>query len=597
MKKFKITFIICLFMMVLMNSFMLTMANEDGTSYKDGYDDGYDEGYMAGRNSIKDTTPIVKIVQSLDTPEVEAGEKLEMKTIFRNDSSYSAYNLSITPTFEESNVLVYERPLTYSTMTALRSKEEIGVTFNIQTAQNAKEGTYPLKFKVEFKNAKGQVFTREETAYFKVLQGKSKPILNVQNINISNDNLQYGDTFKISFDIVNIGGSEAKETEIKLEGFTTETIMPINSRDYNYIGTIEGKDFESKSISKQNFTFKISPEIEVRDVAINATIKYKSYDDKDFTTTKSFYVTGITPKPKESGDKEEKKKDEPKLAKPKVIISSYDYSPKSIIAGDDFSFSFTCKNTSKDKDIRNMKITVSSKDGAFIITKGSNTFYEERMAKTTSLYKQIDLKAKQDLASNSYEVNVSFDYEDYSGEEYTSSETINIPVTEYSKLVINSASTSEGYVGNPSQLSFEYVNMGKATISNLTATVRGDFTPVQETTYIGNIQAGNSDYYDIDVIPTKEGMNYGTLILSFENSSGKKLEVTRDFESTAYVEQMPEPGLDEMEGMLDDDANKDVIHFETWQIVLAGLGTLLVSFIVARFITKKIALRKFENDL
>ena len=41
--------------------------------------------------------------------------------------------------------------------------------------------------------------------------------------------------------------------------------------------------------------------------------------------------------------------------------------------------------------------------------------------------------------------------------------------------------------------------MGKATVSNLVATVRGDFIPVQESTYIGNLQAGTSDYYDIEV--------------------------------------------------------------------------------------------------
>ncbi len=50
-------------------------------------------------------------------------------------------------------------------------------------------------------------------------------------------------------------------------------------------------------------------------------------------------------------------------------------------------------------------------------------------------------------------------------------------------------------------------------------------------------------------------------------------------------------------GDINEEPVEEPTIFETWQIVLAGFGSLLVSFIVARFITKKIILKKFEDEL
>lgn len=572
---------------------------EDTRTYDDGYDDGYDEGYSAGKSSAKSRTPVVRVEEVKDVPEVEAGEDIEIKIKVKNDSSYPASGLVVSPILDEAGALVYERPLNYRFSSSLMSKKEASITFDFKTSPTAKSGTYPIKFKLEYKNSLGEVFTREDASYYRIKQEKTKPILNIANIEIDRANVQYGDIFTLSFDIYNIGGSEAKDTEIKLEGFNTETIMPIDSRDYNFIGTIEAKSAGSKSVSRQAFDFKVSPDIEVKDTSFTATIKYLSYDDKEYSMSKTFYITGIKVKPKESGEKkEEEKKEEPKYPKPKMIISSYGISPNALTAGDEFTFSFNFKNTSKEKNIRNIKITIGSTEGCFIITKGSNTFYIENMSKGQSLYRQIDLKAKRELKSDSYEVIISFDYEDYDGNEYTSTEKINIPVTEYSKLVINSATSEGGYVNTPVSLSFDYVNMGNATLSNVVASVKGDVTPLQENTYIGNIQAGNSEYYDIEVTPTKEGMNYGTLILSYEDSSGKKMEVTRDFEINAFEDTLVTNNDSEMidygEG---EGSEENKPNFETWQIVLSGIGSFLVLFLLTRIITKKIMLKKFEDEL
>jgi hypothetical protein len=588
----KLSFLLIV-LIICFTSFAL--CEEDSSNkgdYSSGYDAGYDDGYTEGRNSLKSRTPVVKVIQPDEIPEIEPGEELVYKINYINDSKDSAVNLTITPEFGEDKVLVYERPLKYSTISSLRSKKEGSCTFRIKTELNAKKGTYPLKLKLEYKNTNGDVFNRDEVVYFKIKSEKSKPIINIENIFNSADVINYGDKFSIRFDVLNIGEGEAKEVEVKLQGFDNNTIMPVGSKDFAYIDTIEAK--RSATLT---FDFQVSEEIATRDNSITVNVKYKGFDDKDYTIEKNIYVTGVNLKPKKEDEKkEDDKKEEPKLAKPKMIISSYGVSPNTIVAGDEFTFSFYFKNTSKDKAIRNIKATVSSKEGAFIITKGSNTFYIEKMGAQERVYKQIDLKAKQDLTSNSYEIHIDFDYEDYDGAEYQSTEIINIPVTEYSKLIINSAYVGETYLDNPTSLSFDYVNMGKATISNLQATVTGDYEPLQDAYYIGNVQAGTSDYFDLEIKPTKEGLNSGTLVLTFEDSSGRPIVVTRDF-SGQVVEVVEEPidigpiGPNEMPG--EETSNT----FSVWTIVLSGVGTFLVLLVITKYITKKIILKKFEKDI
>ena len=597
MKKFSLLLALIMVFATLLGAISYADDDDGGKTYEDGYDDGYGEGYQAGKNSAKTKTPIIRVKESLETPTVEAGDEFDFEVTFHNDSNHPAFSVVITPQLDDSATLVYERPLLYRYPSTFRQTEDLKVSFHLKTNPEAKTGTYPLKFKIEYQNNMGESFTREESAYYKITTSKSKPLLNIENIHFSEDVLQYGGSFNMFFDIYNMGETAAKDVEVKLSGFESNTIFPVDSNDYSYVGEIGARSQGSKSVVKQGFSFKISPEITVKETSIKATITYKNNDDKESTVEKTFYITGITPKPKESGDEEEKKEDI-KYAKPKIIISSYNLSQRNITAGDDFTFSFTFKNTSKEKDIRNIKITINSFEGSLLISKGSNTFYVEHMDKNSSLSRSIDLLAKQDLKSSSYELYIEFEYEDYDGAEYTSKGTINVPVTEYSKLVINSASAGDTYVGNPTSLTFEYVNMGKSTISNLIARIKSDtVTTSQETVYIGNVQSGSSDYYDIEVTPTEVGKNVGTIILSFEDSSGKTFEVTRDFEINAMEEYIPEYDPSEMieEGEIGEDDGE--VHFEVWQIVLAGIGTFLVALLLGKIITKKILMRKFENDI
>lgn len=574
-------FSLCLVLVILVCNFCFASS---GDEYQNGYNAGYNAGYSDGSDNVyKPKEPNITFKVQDEIPEVSAGGSFNLLVNFINDSSHSAKNIKITPSFEDVP-LVYERPIEFSYSRTLRSKGNANASFSFKVKEDAKIGVYPIKFKVEYKNSSDEVYSRERVMCFKVNKEKVASIITISNIVTEPANVSAGQAFTLKFNVNNIGETDSKDTYIKLTGLSTEGFMPVDGNDLVYVGNIK-----AKSSITQTFNMIASTKIPKGSNTLGVTISYLDLNNEKVTDEKTLYIMGVLSQ-NESGTSTS--------GKPKVIIESYATTPKSIVAGDQIKFVFNFKNTSKDKNVSNMKITISSKEGEFMIANGSNTFYVDSLPAGATMTKSIDLNVKQDLSSKSYPLDISFDYEDSSADAYTANEVINIPVVEYSNLVINSVYISESMVGSPTTLSFDYVNMGKAKVSNLTASVSGDYMSTQDINYIGNLEAGNSDYYDFQVTASKEGENVGTLILTFEDSSGKKINVTKQF--TGYV--MADFGSNDDPGMYD--PGVDVMPEEPvqeplniWYVIGIGFGSFLVSFIITKMITTKIIRKKLEDEI
>jgi hypothetical protein len=544
-------------------------------------------GISVQASDVDRNVPKVKIEQPEVLPEAQAGKSFNISITYKNESDSNAYDLTITPVFDDVP-LVYEKPVEFKRTSILRARKSDVYSFSLKIADNAKLGTYALKFKLEYTNVHDESFKSEQQVYFKITKEMVKPILNITNISTGDSAIAAGKGFPLSFTITNRGEVDANNVEVTLKNMSMDGFMAVDSNDYKFVG-----DLKSGASVQVKFDMFASKKIAKGPNSISVEIKCKDTSNTEMTTEKTIYVANVL-------SENEVQDEDPTSGKPKIIIASYSTNPASIVAGVKFNFNFTFKNTSKDRKLRNMKITLSSSEGAFIITKGSNTFYVEDVAALESVSKNIELRAKQDLASNSYPLIINFDYEDYNGNEYSTSETINIPVTEYSKLEINSVYANEAMLGSNTSLSFSYINMGKATVSNLTASVEGDYTSVQPINYIGNCTAGTSDYYDIEVTPTKSGTNYGTLILSFEDSSGSIIEVKKDFEGFAMEMPSVDPSVDPSNpGGIDNPSmpTEPEEKIPTWIIIVSGIGTLIVTYFITRIITTKIVRKKLEDEI
>ena len=298
---------------------------------------------------------------------------------------------------------------------------------------------------------------------------------------------------------------------------------------------------------------------------------------------------------------------------PNIIIESYDFGGDFVTAGETFGLNVKLKNTSSDSVIENLKVTIngmpSSTDGsiAFSPANSSNSFFFETLGTKSTTDISLDLLAKSDAAPNSYPVQLSFTYEYRSeGKRYQASpvtETITIPLQQEDRLVVNQPEYPNYAVnvGEMCYISTSLVNKGKSGVYNVTATVEGEgFSLNEKSYYIGNINSGSEEYYDVQLIPEMEGEISGEIVITYEDANGTEKEQRKPFTFTAiqfnYEEMYPndefyvDPGMPEDMGMPQEGFN--IVPVIVGAVVVIGVIVAIVIIVKKRKQKKELE----END-
>jgi hypothetical protein len=225
------------------------------------------------------------------------------------------------------------------------------------------------------------------------------------------------------------------------------------------------------------------------------------------------------------------------------------------------------------------------------------------------------MKVKSDTATKAYPVGITIEYEydgikaDQDGKIGDKEELkVNLQVIENARPVVdyvNVYSWDGGVtVGSPATLAFEFYNMGKSMLNNVIATVEGDFTNSSGNMYfMGNVMAGDRSYAEFEVIPNIEGMAYGTVRITYEDSIGEEQVYTKEFEASVMGEQIWDPGMYDDGGM--DVFNPSVPEpkkaiLPTWMFIAIQVLIFIVFLLVSRKVIINIyksKLRKKEDQM
>ena len=230
---------------------------------------------------------------------------------------------------------------------------------------------------------------------------------------------------------------------------------------------------------------------------------------------------------------------------PKIIISNYNFEPKLVRAGEEFSMDLTFMNTSNAKEVKNIKIYLtgidSDKEGNVVFTPvgSSNTFFIDTIKPKGTAARGITMYTIPDAQPKYYNITANIEYQDDDGTEYKAEELIGIPVIQQSKLDASEIGLPpEAFVGQPTPISLQYYNKGKTKLSNLMIKVEGDFQIENGEAFIGNFESGSSDYYEAMVTAMNPGTSTGKVVFSFEDPSGEEFTYEREFSINA-VEMPP----------------------------------------------------------
>ena len=536
--------------------------------------------------TIQENTPI---------PVIDAGKQAEITYPIESSKRISG-DVQITAQLPEQ--LYFTTASSTQTMKFLRSGPQ-DYKFTISADPEIKSGTYPITLTVNYKystEAKSETITTYIKVNGKAAAEEAVSDLVVTGYTVNPSNVKAGANFKIAVTVKNNGNATCKNALVTLGGSSMST------EAFTMNGTLDSQTISSLAAGASttlNFSLCSSSKMTTGNYILEAAI-----GSGETSTTSKIFVP-VTGNP-EAASEEAKNESTPQL-----IIDSYTYGEEgvtSVVGGEVFTLSTVIRNTGKTA-VKNVKITISAAadqetGGAFSPANSSNTFYIENIPAGGSITQSIDLLPKADAKPKSYGVDFAFSYEAIvNGELVTKdlTQTIAIPLTQPDRFEVGEP-TMYGPVNFGQSLSgyITYVNKGKSTIFNLSMKVEGEsFTTAEAETYIGNVESGSSDGYDITVNPTQAGPISGTITFTYEDANGDTKEIVKNFESEVieYVEPvMPDDGMVDPSMPVEAEGGMPVwgwIAIAGGAIVVIAVGAVVVSKVIKK---KKQAALDAEDD-
>ncbi len=442
------------------------------------------------------------------------------------------------------------------------------VSFHLTADTTLESKNYPITISIAFKDKANAAQTIDQALYLPVEGNGTSSLSDVDIAGITiPKSAAIGDDFTMAFTVTNHGKSATGKLKIYAEApegilNKTQSTFSIASIEAGASASYTVTFFSKDSATEQNYAIKLG----VESAATGATASTVQY-------------AGIYLAKEGSG----------KVKTPQLMVTNYTYGGSFVQAGDQFRLDLDLRNTSASQKLQNIKITIDSTDGTFVPVGSSNSFYIEEIAKKDTASHGLFLSVKPAAEQKTTPINVTMSYEDTSGNAFTATDVIAIPVMQDTRLVVDElVAPPELYAGMETSASVQFYNMGKTPLNNLRVKVEGNFDTLSgNSEYIGNMATGENDSYDLAFIPREVGPMSGKVTFTYEDASGTEQTLEKEF--TFQIMEMPpmeeEPMPGEMEGQ------KKI----PWIPIGAGAGVLAAA--AAVFFWKRHRKKKIHEEM
>ena len=414
--------------------------------------------------------------------------------------------------------------------------------FQVQAGNRMASGNHELEMVLSYKDMKNVEVIDESKFFIPVASNKNQSSnLIIQDISYPTGAIGINKDVDVSFSIKNQGQTKAQNIIITAESMDQAGLVP------KTVSVIKLNNLDPGGVEKINYKFLTTASAETKNYPINILVEYVdelSGPEEKSSVNQFLGIFVLAPEPAgEPG--------EPIKSTPRLIIDKYVFEPKLVEAGENFEMHLSFFNTNSSKTVKNIKIFLtaeanpgtepnspSSGSSVFTPVDSSNTFYIDSIPPKGRVEKAITMFTVPDAVAKTHMITANFEYEDNSGEAYTATELIGVPVIQQSKLEIGELSVMpEAFVGDLSPVSLEFYNTGKVTLYNMMVKLEGDFQTESGSYYIGNFENGSSEFFEGMIIPSQPGLLEGAVVFTYEDSTGQAQEVRKEF--SLNVSDMP----------------------------------------------------------
>lgn len=457
---------------------------------------------------------------------------IDIKNLGESNLKFAELEISSLP----SGVTLKSGDTPQKTIGDFNVGNEKTVNYELEVSKNADAGSFPVTFNFKAKYGLNNLreYTESKIFYITVEKDKNqkdglKPVA-ISNISHPTT-IAKGQVADFNFTITNPNTITLKPVKVTVnteEGLVNQSqnVFVLNNLSPGESRNLSVKIFPKDDAQRKNYSINVTAE---------EVSSSKDTDDTSLPTSSQysgiFYNTADT-----SGN----------VKNPYIIITNYNYGKDTVTPGEEFVLNMNFLNTSKSSTLRNIKISLSSEESIFIPLNSSNSFFIESLSPGQSYAKGINFVAKADAPTKTVSVNIDYTYEDSDGNSLTTKETISIPVVQ--KTVFNIDDVIQPYQvmeGEAVPISVNFYNLGKTQISNLKVTCEGSFEPDGDPTYFsGNMDAGKSDSYSVNIFPNESNFVDGKIIFSYETIDGSQQVEEKEFSFDLFP--IPPAPMDDM---------------------------------------------------
>jgi len=546
---------------------------------KNSYFTSSEKIYVKVINNKNEPALTIQDIDYSDNP-VKAGENLQVSLNMVNMGELDAKGVKLSVEGLSKDGFTLSSGVDSWYFDRIKGNEEKNILLELVAADSMGSGNYGLEVKMDYKDQRNNSYS-DNSSFFINVQGETKSSnVSLNNIEIMPQEVKTNENFMLNFDVYNKGKSNARNVKVTVKG---EDGIVSKSPDLIII-----EDLKAGEQKKLEYILYANNEAKSKNynIAINLEYEDSEKEDSKYSVNQyaGIYINGGNSK-----------------ITPKIIINNYNFEPKVVRAGEEFSMDLTFMNTSKTKEVKNIKIYLtgidSDKEGDVVFTPvgSSNTFFVDSIKPKGTAVRSIKMFTIPDALPKYYNITANIEYQDDEGVEYKAEELIGIPVIQQSKLDASEISLPpEVYIGQPTPISLQYYNKGKTKLSNLMIKVEGDFEIENGEAFIGNFESGSSDYFEANLIATKAGTANGKVLFSFEDPSGEEFTYEREF----TINAMEMPPMQMPEDMPQEPVStKDKIMNSTIKNIYFWIGIVIIAAAIFTFRRLRKNKRRKEMEL
>ena len=510
-------------------------------------------------------TPVVDVSYKLDGDSMKASETTNLGITVTNRGNVMLQDVQVSLGLPD--IMSLDNSSVIQFIGYMGVGESKTMRFPVFTNKKAENKNYSISVKITAVN-KGATVNFDRPIYIPVTGGRQEGAIAdvlIRNIDLPSE-AAAGEEFTLSFEVSNDGSSSISDLKVEI---TPEAGVINKTKTVFVEPTI--RQGEVKRYTVTLFSNKEKTEQKSYPIKIAVT---SANDSASVTQYASVFL---------------READTDSVKTPRLIVENYSYGGAPVQAGKEFNLSIGLYNTSR-KTLYNIKATFTSEHGAILPAGGSNSFYVDRVGPSAGVFRSMRMAVSAAAEQQAATLKLEMIYEDGTGNEFTSSDIVSIPIVQETALAASDITApSDLRVGAQSTMSVQFYNVGKTRLRNVRIAASGDFTTREPVNYyVGNLDSGGSDSYDFAFTPKNTEIMTGKIVFSYYDPAGKEMHLEKEF---SFQVERPAPAEDaDAEAV---PTGPSAMRFKLY----IGAGAALLAIVIITAVLRSLKNKKLHEEM